>query len=39
MQTVLICMKCQSLFPGQDQKIISKYRLLDILPRMLSIEY
>ena len=30
-------MKCQNLFPGRNKKNISKYRLLKILPRVLSI--
>ena len=31
------CMKCQSLFSGQNKKNISKCRLLKFLPSMLSV--
>ena len=31
-------MKCQILFPGKNKKNISKCRLLEILPRVLSVK-
>ena len=31
-------MKCQILFSGKNKKNISKYRLLKILPRVLSVK-
>ena len=33
-----ICMICQSLFSGGNQKTISKCRLLKYLPSMLSVK-
>ena len=33
-----ICMKCQTLFSGENKKNISKCRLLKFVPSMLSIE-
>ena len=33
-----ICMKCQILFPGKNQKNISKCCLLKILPTVLNIK-
>ena len=32
------CMKCQVLFSWKNEKNISKYRLLKILPRVLSVK-
>ena len=31
-----ICMKCERLFSGKNKKNISKCRLLNFLPKMLS---